>query len=118
MGEGGEEGCSGSSRGLSNIVLPVENASIDHYAKELQNIIEGENDENHEYYNLSTQIGYHLLFYDLIKNEYNLDKLKKLSSNVEEASEHSNSGEFAPTSTANPPGDAETDTGVSSNAAK
>ena len=113
-----EEGCSGSSRGLSNIVIPVENASIDHYAKELHDIIEGEKDVNHEYHNLTTQIGYHLLYYDLLKNEYNLDKLKNVSSNVEEAPEHSNSGEFDPTSTANPPGDAETGTGVSSNADK
>merc|ERR1711895_227218 len=113
MGGGGEEGCSGSSRGLSNIVLPVESASIDHYAKELQDIIEGENNESHEYYKLSTQSKYHKLFYDLIKNEYNLDKLINHSANVEEASVHSNS---------NPPGDAEgqitpeTDTEVSSNA--
>merc|ERR1711895_26880 len=114
-------GCSGSSRGLSNIVLPVENASIDHYAKELQDIIEGENNESHEYYNLFTQIGYHKLIYDLFKDEYTLDKLINHSLNVEEASAHSNSGEFAPTSTANPPGYAErqitpeTGTGVSSN---
>ena len=30
----GEEGSSGSSRGLSNIVLPIENASIDPYDQE------------------------------------------------------------------------------------
>ena len=109
MGEGvGEEGCSGSSRGLSNIVIPVENASIDHYAKELHDIIEGEKDVNHEYHNLTTQIGYHLLYYDLLKNEYNLDKLKNVSSNLEEAPEHSNSGDFDPKSPANPPGDAGT----------
>ena len=55
-----EEGCSGSSRGLSNIVIPIENAAIDQYSEEFNNIIEG-TDVNHEYHSLSTQIGYHQL---------------------------------------------------------
>ena len=54
VGEGEwEEGSSGSSRGLSNIVLPIENASIDPYGKELQDIVNGENNELHQYYKLS-----------------------------------------------------------------
>ena len=48
-------GSSGSSRGLSNVVIPTPNASIDHYGKELQDIVNGENNEEHQYYKLSTK---------------------------------------------------------------
>ena len=74
------EGCSGSSRGIPNIVIPIENAAIDQYSSEFNNIIEG-TDINHQYHSLSTQIGYHELHYDSVMKEY---KLKNVS-NVEEA---------------------------------
>ena len=66
--EGGEEeGSSGSSGGLSNVVLSIENASIDPYAKDLQAITEGVKGESHEYYRLSTKTTYHKLIYDFNK---------------------------------------------------
>ena len=71
------EGCSGSSRGLPNIVIPIENAAIDQYSSEFNNIIEG-TDVNHEYHSSSTQIGYHQLHYDSVTNEYKLKKMYQM----------------------------------------
>ena len=118
-------GSSGSSRRLSNIVLPIENASIDHYAKELLAIVDGENDELHQYYKLSTKIKYDRVHYDSTKKEYKLYKPINPSATAEEASVPSVSGGFAPTSAENPSEAAEgqitppiVDTEVSSNVAE
>ena len=49
-GEGG--GSSGSSRGLSN-VIPTPNASIDHFAHELEDIVDVKKNEGSPYFKLS-----------------------------------------------------------------
>ena len=89
---------SGSSRGLSNIVIPIENASIDHFAKELQDIVNGENSEEHPYYKLCTKTKYKQIHYYFEKNEYTVNKPINPSTTGEESSVPSVSGEFASTS--------------------
>ena len=89
---------SGSSRGLSNIVIPIENASIDHFAKELQDIVNGKKSEEHPYYKLTTKTKYRQIHYNFEKSEYTVNEPINPSTTAEESSVPSVSGEFAPTS--------------------
>ena len=70
-GEGEGEGSSGNSRGLRNVAIPAPNAAIDPYAKEFRSIVEG-TDLNHKYSNLSTQMKYHEIKFDLSTEKYKL----------------------------------------------
>ena len=69
--EGEGEGSSGNSRGLRNIAIPAPNAAIDPYANEFRSIVEG-TDLNHKYGNLSTQMKYHEIEFDLSTQKYKL----------------------------------------------
>ena len=96
--EEGEGGSSGTSRGISNRVIPFKNASIDSYAKELQDIVDGEENEGHLYYKLGPKLQYRQIHYHSEKLEYTVHAPKNPPT-AEESSVPSVSGEFAPTST-------------------
>ena len=59
------------------MVIPYENASIDSFAKTLQDIMDGSTNETHKYYRLSHKTTYKRIYYYDKKNIYKVNEPPK-----------------------------------------